>query len=192
MRHSYGVRLSRRGPRPAAAALLVLAGAASLTVAGCAAASSSAPGAASSTGPAASPRTAAAGGVVPPSATVLTLSLSYGMNSHGRRPPTIVTITNPETTGKVAGLIDRLPPTRSATYNCPVDDAEALDLTFRAQPNGPVLASANLKLNGCQVVALTVGKHDYARGNPGGARSTAAQVLSTAGVPWKLPPFLHP
>ena len=133
-----------------------------------------------------------AGAVVPPAATVVTLSLNYGGNAGGRQPPAPVTITGPATAGQVAALIDHVPPSPGGTYNCPADDGAALGLAFRARPGGPALATAVLQLSGCEWVDLTVGRQDYGLGHPDGARSTAAQVLKAADVPWTLPSFLWP
>jgi hypothetical protein len=133
-----------------------------------------------------------AGAAVPAAARVVTLSMNYGANAHGRKPPEPVTITDPVTVGKVAALVDHLPPPPSGTYNCPFADEMAFDLAFRARPGGPVLAAAVLPLNGCEWVDLTVGRQDYSLGNPGGARPLATQVLKVTGVPWKLPPFQWP
>jgi hypothetical protein len=133
-----------------------------------------------------------AGAVVPAAARVVTLSMNYGGNADGRTPPEPVTITDPVTVGKVAALVDHVPPLPAGTYSCPFADGMAFDLAFRARAGGPVLATAGLQLNGCEWTNLTVGKQDYSLGNPGGARPLATQVLKVTGVPWKLPPFQWP
>jgi hypothetical protein len=130
-----------------------------------------------------------AGAVVPAAARVVTLSMNYGGNAGGRKPPEPVTITDPVTVGKVAALVDHVPPLPSGSYSCPFADGMAFDLAFRARPGAPVLSATVLQLNGCEWVDLTVGKHDYVLGNPGGARTIATLVLKVTGVPWKLPPF---
>jgi hypothetical protein len=133
-----------------------------------------------------------AGAVVPAAARVVTLSMNYGANAHGRKPPAPVTITDPVTVGKAAALVDHVPPLPSGTYSCPFADEMAFNLAFRARPGGPVLAAAVLQLNDCEFVNLTVGKQDYSLGNPAGGRPLATQVLKVTGVPWKLPPFQWP
>ena len=73
-----------------------------------------------------------------------------------------------------------------------VADAGALGIgepTLRSHQRDSVLETAVLQLSGCEWVDLTVGKQDYVLGQPGGARSIAAQVLKVAGVPWTLPSF---
>ncbi|MGH3295197.1 MAG: hypothetical protein ACRDP7_25710 [Trebonia sp.] len=130
-----------------------------------------------------------AGAVVPAAARAVTLSMNYGGNADGRKPPAPVTITDPVTVGDLAALVDHVPPLPSGSYNCPFADGMAFDLSFRARPGGPAIAFAVLQLNGCEWVDLTVGKQDYSLGNPAGARSLATQVLKVAGVPWNLPPF---
>ena len=182
MRQSPGAPVFRAGLL-ARFAVLMLAGGAALILAGCAVA-----------GPSGTRPTPAkpAGAVVPAAVRVVTLSMNYGWNAGSRKPPAPVTITDPVTVGKVAALVDHVPPPPSGTYNCPFADEMAFDLAFRARPGGPVLAAAVLQLNGCEWVDLTVGKQDYSLGNPAGARPLATQVLKVTGVPWKLPPFQWP
>lgn len=129
---------------------------------------------------------------IPNAARQVTLSMNYGRNAHGRRPPAPVTITDPARVGGLVGLVTRLPPWPPGTYNCPGGDGMALHLAFRARPDGPPLASADLALNGCEGTYLTVGGKDYVLGHPGSARRFAAKVLRVAEVRWKLPPFYWP
>jgi len=138
------------------------------------------------------PALAGAGAALPNAVRQLTLSLNYGANAHGRKPPAPVTITNPAKIGGVAGLVANLPPWPPGTYSCPGSDGMALVLAFRAHPGGPPLATADLHLNGCGGTDVTVGGKDYVLGHPGSARRFAAKVLAAAGVHWKLPPFYWP
>ncbi len=133
------------------------------------------------------PALAGAGAGIPNAARQLTLSMNYGANTHGRKPPAPVTIADPAKIGGVAGLVADLPPWPPGTYHCPDSDGVALVLTFRAHPGGPALATADLELNGCGGTYLTVGGKDYVLGRPGSARRFAAKVLAAAGVRWKLP-----
>ncbi len=141
-----------------------------------------------------SPRPALAGAVrvIPGAASQVTLSMNYGMNANGRKPPAPVTVTNSVKVSEVAGLVAGQPPFPPGKYSCPMDDGMALIATFRAHPGGPALATAVLALNGCGGTDLTVGAKDYGLGHPDSARPLAAKVLKVAGVPWKLPPFMWP
>jgi hypothetical protein len=114
------------------------------------------------------------------------------MNAGGRKPPAPVTITDTGKVSDLARLVGDQRPFPPGTYNCPFGDGMALDLTFRAYPGGPVLATADLQLNGCGATDLTVGGKDYVLGDPDSARPLTAKVLKAAGVPWKLPPFMWP
>jgi hypothetical protein len=149
-----------------------------------------------SAGPAAptSPRPALAPTVamIPGAARQVTLSMNYGANANGRKPPSPVTVTDSAKVGEVAWLVDHLPPWPPGTYNCPPGDGMALILAFRAHPGGPPLATADLGLNGCGGTDVTVGGKDYVMGEPGSARRFAVTVLTAANVPWKLPPFYWP
>jgi hypothetical protein len=114
------------------------------------------------TGPVAqtSPQPALAGAVavVPAAAGQVTLSMNYGMNANGRKPPAPVTITGSAKVSEVAGLVTSQPPWPPGTYSCPAADGMALDLTFRARPGSPALATAILELNGCGGTDLTRGR----------------------------------
>jgi hypothetical protein len=141
-----------------------------------------------------SPRPALAGRValIPGAARQVTLSMNYGMNADGRKPPAPVTVTDSGKVSGVAWLVDHLPPWPPGTYSCPPGDGKALNLTFRAGPGGPALATAVLELSGCGGTDLTVSARDYSMGEPGSARRFAVKVLAAAGVPWTLPPFEWP
>jgi hypothetical protein len=141
-----------------------------------------------------SPRPALAGAVtvIPGAARQVTLSMNYGANADGRKPPAPVTVTDSVKVSGVAWLVDHLPPWPPGTYSCPPSNGMALNLTFRAHPGGPALATAALELSGCGGTDLTVSAKDYNLGEPGSARRFATKVLKVAGVPWKLPPFQGP
>ena len=168
--------------------LLLAGAAAALTVTACAKSAPVVPLARTSPQPA----LAGARWAIPNAARQVTLSLNYGRNADGRRPPAPVTISDPARVGGLVGLVTRLPPWPPGTYNCPPGDGMALQLTFRSHPGAPPLASANLELNGCGGTDLTVRGRDYELGHPGSARRFAAKVLKVASVRWKLPPFYWP
>jgi hypothetical protein len=117
------------------------------------------------------PALAGTGVVISGAARQVTLSMNYGMNANGRKPPA---------------------PWPPGTYSCPFADGMAFILTFRAHPGGLALATAVLDLNGCGGTGLTVGAKDYGLGDPESARPLATRLLEVTGVPWKLPPFLWP
>ena len=141
-----------------------------------------------------SPQPALAGtvAVIPGAARQVTLSMNYGMNANGRKPPAPATITDPVKVSEVAGLVTGQPPWPPGTYSCPFADGMAFILTFRAHLGGPALATAVLDLNGCGGTDLTVGAKDYGLGNPESARPLATKLLEVTGVPWMLPPFQWP
>jgi hypothetical protein len=174
---------------------LLLAGAVAPALALMACASASAPPAgpvspASPTSP--RPAPAAAAGMIPGAARQVTLSMNYGSNADGRKPPAPVTVTSSARVGEVAGLVAGQPPWPPGAYSCPMSDGMALVATFRAATGGPALATAVLALNGCGGTDLTVGAKDHSLGRPDSARPLAARVLKAAGVPWKLPPSYWP
>jgi hypothetical protein len=128
--------------------------------------------------------------VIPSAAQTVTLSMNYGGNADGRKPPAPVTITSSAKVSEVAGLVAGQPPKQpSGAISCPASDGKALTLVFRADPGGPALATAILGLDGCEFTDLTVSAKDRILGKYGSARSMAARVLQVAGVAWKLPPF---
>ena len=177
-----------RGARRSVPLLLAGAAAAALALVACASAPLAGPGAQASPQPALARAVAA----IPSGARQVTLSMNYGGNAAGRKPPAPVTITGSAKVSEVAGLVAGQPSWPPGTYSCPADDGMALDVTFRAHPGGPALATAVLALNGCGGTDLTVGARDYALGTPDSARPLATKVLKAAGVPWKLPPFMWP
>jgi hypothetical protein len=130
---------------------------------------------------------------IPAAAQTVTLSLNYGGNADGPKPPTPVTVTSPAKVSEVAGLVAGQPPRQPpGVIDCPASDGKALNLVFRADPGGPVVATAVLGLDGCEFTDLTVSAKDRTLGEYGSARSMAARVLRVAGVAWKLPPFQWP
>jgi hypothetical protein len=177
-----------RGARRSVTLLLAGAVAPALALAACAGAPPAGPGAQASPQPA----LAGAVAVIPSAAGQVTLSMNYGMNADGRKPPAPVTITGAVKVSKVARLVTGQPPWPPGTYSCAFADGMALDLAFRAHLGGPALATAVLALNGCGGTDLTVGARHYGLGNPDSARPLATRVLAAAGVPWRLPPFTWP
>ena len=129
---------------------------------------------------------------IPAAAQTVTLSLNYGGNADGRKPPAPVTVTGSAKVSEVARLVAGQPPLPPGMISCPASDGKALTLVFRADPGGPALATAVLGLDGCEFTALTVSAKDHTLGKYGSARSMATRVLQVAGVAWTLPPFQWP
>ena len=181
--------MTRNARRPL---LLLLMGAVApaFVLTACVSASPTAPAAPSrsSSGPSAN-----AGVAIPAAAQTVTLSMNYGGNADGRKPPAPVTATSSAKVSEVAGLLAGQPSQQpTGMVSCPASDGKALTLVFRADPGGPVLATAILGLDGCEFTDLTVGAKDRTLGKYGSARSMATRVLHVAGVAWKLPPFQWP
>src|ERR1700679_623851 len=125
--------MTRNARRP----LLLLTGAVApvFVLTACASASSTAP---------ANARVA-----IPAAAQTVTLSLNYGGNADGRKPPAPVTVTSPAKVSEVAGLVAGQPPRQpSGVISCPASDGKALTLVFRSDPGGAVVATAVLGLDG--------------------------------------------
>jgi hypothetical protein len=129
---------------------------------------------------------------IPAAAQTVTLSLNYGGNADGRKPPAPVTVTSSAKVSEVAGLVAGQPPWPPGITSCPASDGKALTLVFRADPGGPALATAVLGLDGCELTDLTVSAKDHTLGKYASARSMATRVLQVAGVAWKLPPIMWP
>jgi hypothetical protein len=127
-----------------------------------------------------------------PAAQTVTLSLDYGGNADGRKPPAPVTVTSSAKVSEVAGLVARQPPWPPGITSCPASDGKALRLIFHAHPGGPVVATAVLGLDGCEFTDLTVGAKDRGLGKYASARTLATRVLQVADVAWKLPPIMWP
>src|SRR6185312_16909107 len=104
--------------------LLAMTVASALTLTACASAAPAEPTARTSPRPALAPTVA----MIPGAARQVTLSMNYGANANGRKPPSPVTVTDSAKVGEVAWLVDHLPPWPPGTYNCPPGDGMALIL----------------------------------------------------------------
>jgi hypothetical protein len=118
---------------------------------------------------------------IPSAARVVTITAIPGLDATGRTPAP-VTITDATVVRRIASLIDGLPVFPPGTYHCPMDTGKGLRLTFRATARGSALAVANMALDGCATVSLTVG------GVTGpalaGWNGAGAQVLAIVGLHW--------
>jgi hypothetical protein len=64
---------------------------------------------------------------IPAAAQTLTLSLNYGGNADGRKPPAPVTVTSPAKVSEVARLVAGQPPQQPAgAISCPASDGKSL------------------------------------------------------------------
>jgi hypothetical protein len=120
---------------------------------------------------------------VPAAAKAVTISMNLGLNLHGKKAPTPVTITDPAKVGQLRTLINSLRLSPPGLFNCPVSFGDNLVLTFRARSGGPALAVATDLLSGCSSVDLTIsGKSQPALTGVEGSR-----ILGIAALPWKIP-----
>jgi hypothetical protein len=83
---------------------------------------------------------------------------------------------------KIVALLDGLSLETSDAHGCPAEQGKGITLSFRAKPNGPVLATASEPIPSCGSVGFVIG----------GVRQPAladrgtftSKVLAIAGVHW--------
>jgi hypothetical protein len=124
--------------------------------------------------------------VVRSDARVVTISELASVNSHGKRPPAPVTITDPAVTGRLAALVNGLPvsPLNNEAVSCPPSLGNGLQLAFRTRAGGPVVALARTD-QACGMVGFTVtGKQGIGLQNNA---NVDRQILAIASLPWKVP-----
>lgn len=122
---------------------------------------------------------------VPPTAQVVTIARQPDNGPNDKRPPKPVTITDVKVVKKLAALVNGLPisPFNNIAVPCPLPFLGGLQLTFRARPGAPVLATA-LTDQPCGVVAFTAtGRKELELTNTG---TLDKQILAIASLPWKL------
>ena len=72
---------------------------------------------------------------IPAAAQTLTLSLNYGGNADGRKPPAPVTVTSPAKVSEVARLVAGQPPQQPpGPISCPASDGKSLTLFSALTP----------------------------------------------------------
>jgi hypothetical protein len=125
--------------------------------------------------------------VIPQSVRAVEITAVPDMNLYITAPAP-VTITNPARVRRIVALIDSLPLSPPGVFSCPFGGDAELVLTFLTQQTGgSTLAVADLGLEGCEWISLTIGgKQQPGLGAPNGGRSFAAGVLRAAGVSWNL------
>jgi hypothetical protein len=93
-----------------------------------------------------------------------------------------VTVTDPATVAKIAGIIDALPLMPPGVFSCPLSTGQALLMTFRATKDGPKLAVVTGEMTGCGTVTMVVdGKR---LPTLWGGRAMDMRVLKLAGIHW--------
>ena len=136
-------------------------------------------------------------GRIPADARVVTVTpvFDYGSLPSRGEPDRAFTITNPATVAKIAAVIDGLRQLADGPYSCPADAGSALmltamQLTFRAAPGGPVVATMSADYTGCQSAWVTAGAHTVAPldENTGAGQPVQQQVLAIADIRWPYPP----
>lgn len=126
-----------------------------------------------------------AGSTIPGTATELTAAPHGPLgpvggtgSAAGARP---VTTDDTVTVGRVAALIDTLPPFPPGLRECPRDSGGSVLLTFRQGTAGPVVATVRLATSGCTAAVLTVGeRHTTLAGSTG----LVARIAATLGAGW--------
>jgi hypothetical protein len=136
-------------------------------------------------------------GRIPAGARVLTVTpvFDYGSAPSRGESDSAFTIINPAAMARIAAVIDDLRQFPDGTYNCPADAGSALmltamQLTFKAAPGGPVLATVGADHTGCQFAWVTAGAHTVwpLDENTSSGQPVQQQVLAIAGVRWPYPP----
>ncbi|HEX3958784.1 MAG TPA: hypothetical protein VHZ03_19515 [Trebonia sp.] len=141
---------------------------------------------------------------VPATATAVTLSVIPDPNLN-RKPPQPVTITSPTAVRRITALVNSLPVFPPGPRECGPGGVAALVLTFLAAPQGRVLATAFVSMEGCMQVLFAVGSQKItndtttwnahgvtALGVPFRGQALAGTVLKTAGSKWNLAAYTLP
>jgi hypothetical protein len=122
---------------------------------------------------------------IPSAAKVVTITALPGTDikngQPARSPGQPVTVTDPVTVTKIAGVVDALPLMPAGLF-CPLSTGQGLQLTFRADKDGPVLAEVTGYTNGCGTVTLVVGGKRMPALWDGA--ELAQRVLKLAGINW--------
>jgi hypothetical protein len=121
---------------------------------------------------------------VPSATRAVTISQNLGGNAGSRKPPAPVTITDPAKVRELVALTEGLPLLPPQGPGCMMDRGNTLTLTFRARSGGTPLAIATLHLSGCSGMVLTIGAQRWPSLADDG--STGTQILTIAGLSWKL------
>lgn len=135
---------------------------------------------------------------IPADARVVTVApvFNFGSGPSSETPDATFTITDPAQVARIVAFINSLRQLSPGPYSCPSEVEEpmlltSMLLTFRAEPGGPVVATAGADYVGCQMAWVTAGTQTVAPlaeqislSGP----SLQQQVLAIAGVSWPYPP----
>ena len=120
---------------------------------------------------------------IPADAKAVTISMTPGLNAHGKKPPKPVTLTDQAKVSDLRALINSLPLVPPGMFSCPIAYGGDIIMTFRARPGGPALAVATDVLSGCPMITLTIG----GKSEPALSVVSGPKILKIAGLPWKIP-----
>jgi hypothetical protein len=135
-------------------------------------------------------------GRIPADARVVTVTPVFDFGSAPSRgePDGAFTVTDPAAVAQIAAVIDGLRQL-DGTYSCPAEAGSGLmltsmQLTFRAGPSGPVVATVGADYTGCQFAWVTAGAQTIWQldENTSSGQPMQQQVLAIAGVRWPYPP----
>jgi hypothetical protein len=140
----------------------------------------------------------AASETVPATATAVALSVIPDPNLN-RKPPQPVTVTTPAAVRRIIAMVNSLPVFPPGPRECGPGGAAALVLTFLTAPQGRILATAFVTVEGCEQVLFAVGPQKItnntstwnargvtALGVPFRGQAFAGTVLKAAGSKWNL------
>jgi hypothetical protein len=135
-------------------------------------------------------------GRIPADVRVVTVTPVFDFGSAPSRgePVAAFTVTDPAAVAQIAAVINGLRQL-DGTYSCPAEAGSGLmltsmQLTFRAGPSGPVVATVGADYTGCQFAWVTAGAQTIWQldENTSSGQPMQQQVLAIAGVRWPYPP----
>ena len=136
-----------------------------------------------------------AAGPVPSGARLVTVTPVFGqdpnLSRHHLDHP--FTITDPARVARIEAIIDGLPPFPVNVLSCSRGNGAAMQLTFRATPDSPPLATVLATYTGCpRVWNLDAQDTPYSGDYTPSGQQLQQLVLSIAGVRWPYTPDALP
>jgi hypothetical protein len=135
---------------------------------------------------------------IPADARVVTVApvFNFGSGPSSGTPDTTFTITDPAQVAQIVAFINGLRQLSPGPYSCPSEIYDpvlltSMQLTFRAVPGGPVVATAGAGYVGCQMAWVTAGTQTtgpLAEQISLSGPTLQQQVLAIAGISWPYPP----